>query len=403
MGIFDRLRRHSGPDRFAGEVLAALRAAGVSDAHYHRREFSIEYRRRPGTESAWLYLHNLYAECQREPGSREERIRRFVTTFTRLPDVPENWEAARHRLRPVLRSATFARAGQAGRPAPLRRPAFPFLDEMVVIDQPTSMTYVSEATCAEWGVTTEEVFAAARANLAAVSTPPLAEHPGGRVMLRFIDDGDAYWVSHILLDGWLAALADHVGGTPVAFVPDVRSLVIVDADPQPLPQLFDLVERHFAESPRPLSPMAYTVDRTGRVVPFTVDRGHPAADAVQRASRVLAATEYGAQRNILRGETDDSVASYAVFATADGGTFSVAAWTRGTRVLLPRVDFVAFTVTAGNTFFVPWDVVIEADVLTELPQYRPARYLGEAWPWPAALGYLRERAVPIDLGRPVPR
>lgn len=403
MGIFDRLRRRSGPDRFAGEVIDALRAAGIPEAHYDRAEFSIEYRRRPGTESAWLYLHNLYAECQREPRTRDERIKRFVATFTRLPEVPESWAQARDRLRPVLRSATFARGGETARPAPLRRPAFQFLDEMVVVDQPTSMAYVSEATCAVWGVSTEEVFAVARDNLAADSGLPPAEHAAGRVMLRFVDDGDAYWVSHILIDGWLAGLAEHVGGTPVAFVPDVRSLVVVDSDPEPLPELFDLVERHFNESPRPLSPIAYTIDGAGRVVPLQVSSGHPAAGAVQRATRVLAASEYGAQQNILRDEVDDYVASYAVFGTDDGGTFSVAAWTRGTHVLLPRVDFVAFNVAVGDTFFVPWDVVMEADVLTELPDYRPSRYRGEVWPAPAAFGYLRERAVAIDLGRPVPR
>lgn len=403
MGIFDRLRRRSGPDRFAAEVLGALKATGISQARYDRSEFSIEYRRRPGSEAAWLYLHNLYAECQREPASRDERIRRFVTTFTRMPEVPDSWERAGELLRPVLRSSTFARSGEGTRPSPLRRPAFPFLDEMVVVDQPTSMAYVSEATCAQWGVSSEEVFATARANLAASAGLPPGEHPGGRVMLRFVDDGDAYWVSHLLLDGWLAGLAEHVGGTPIAFVPDVRSLVVVDGDPDPLPELFNLVEKHFTESPRPLSPVAYTLDGAGRVVPLDVPRDHPAAPAVKRAGRVLAASEYGAQQNILRDELDESVASYAVFGTAEGGTFSVASWTRGAHVLLPRVDYVAFNVSAGNTFFVPWDVVMEADVLIELPHHRPARYLGEVWPAPTAFGYLRERAVPIDLGRPVPR
>jgi hypothetical protein len=274
---------------------------------------------------------------------------------------------------------------------------------MVVVDQPTSMAYVSEATCAVWGVSTEEVFAVARANLAAGAGLPPTEQPSGRVMLRFVDDGDAYWVSHILLDGWLAGLAERVGGQPVAFVPDVRSLIVVDADPDQVSELFELVERHFSESPRPLSPVAYTVDRGGRVVPLTVPAAHPAAGAVQRAHRVLAASEYGAQQRLLRDEVEDYVASYAVFGTAEGGTFSVAAWTRGTCVLMPRVDFVAFNVAAGSTFFVPWDVVMEADVLVELPEHRPARYRGEVWPAPAAFGYLRERAVPIDLGRPVPR
>jgi hypothetical protein len=317
--------------------------------------------------------------------------------------VPATWEQARDRLRPVMRGATFARGGEPARPASLRRPAFPFLDEMVVVDQPTSMAYVSEATCAVWGVTAEEVFAVARANLAANAGLPPTEHPGGRVMLRFVDDGDAYWVSHLLLDGWLASLSEHVGGTPIAFLPDVRSLVVVDGDPEPLPELFDLVERHYSESPRPLSPVAYTVDGFGRVVPLSVPDRHPASGAVRRASRVLAANEYGAQQTVLRDQVEDYVASYAVFGTAEGGTFSVAAWTRGMHVLLPQVDFVAFNIADGNTFFVPWDVVMEADVLIELPHYRPARYRGEVWPAPAAFGYLRERAVPIDLGRPVPR
>ena len=403
MGIFDRLRRRSGPDRFAGEVLAALRAAGITDARYDRAGFSIQYRRRAATEPAWLYLHNVYAECQREPRTRAERVRRFVATFTRLPEVPDTWADARDRLRPVLRSATFARGGETARPTPLRRPAFPYLDEMVVVDQPTSMAYVSEATCAVWGVSSEEVFAVARANLAAGAALPATEQPSGRVMLRFVDDGDAYWVSHILLDGWLAGLAAKVGGRPVAFIPDVRSLIVVDADPDQVGELFEVVERQFGESPRPLSPVAYTVDGNGRVVPYTVPPGHPAAGAVQRADRVLAASEYGSQQRLLRDEVDEYVASYAVFGTAEGGTFSVAAWTRGTCVLIPRVDFVAFNVASGSTFFVPWDVVMEADVLTELAQYRPARFLGEIWPAPAAFGYLRERAVPIDLGRPVPR
>jgi hypothetical protein len=55
-------------------------------------------------------------------------------------------------------------------------------------------------------------------------------------------------------------------------------------------------------------------------------------------------------------------------------------------------------VAAGAApFFVPWSAVAEADVLTETLEHRPVRYRTSGWPGPTALGYLRERAVPIRL------
>ena len=381
----------------AAEVRAALRAVGIDGTRYDRAAFAIKVGFPDGL-AAQIYLRTLYAECVRDPDSRAERIRRFVATFTERAGVPAEWAEVKPLLRPVLRRCMFAQDGPGGAgTAPLRRPALPFLDEMVVVDQPTSMAYVNDANRAAWGVAAEEVFAAARANLPdwTVESSDLA--PDGPLMLQFVDDGDAYWVSRLLLDGWLAALAEQVGGRPVAFAPDVATLVVVGDEPDRLASVYEQVREEFVEAPRALSPMAYTVDGAGRVVPYEAPSGHPLTGAVDRAERVLAAYEYAAQQVLLRADADEVVASYDVYATGEGGTFTVAIWVRGAPTLLPRTDFVGFAEAGVAPFFVPWSAVSEADVLTETLEHRPVRYRTSGWPGPTALGYLREHAVPVQL------
>jgi hypothetical protein len=393
-----RFRRRSAQDVLAAEVRAALRAVGIDGARYDRAAFAIRVGFADGL-AARIYLRTLYAECVRDPASRAERIRRFVATFTERAGVPPTWAEAKPLLRPVLRRCMFAQDGPGGAgSAPLRRPALPFLDEMVVVDQPTSMAYVNDANRTTWGVAAEEIFAAARANLPPW-TPETAElQPDGPVMLQFVDDGDAYWVSRLLVDGWLAGLGTQVGGHPVAFVPDVATLVVMADDPERLASVFEQVREEFVDAPRALSPMGYTVDGAGRVVPYEARPGHPVAGAVDRAERVLAAYEYAAQQVLLRGgEAAEDVATHDVYATPDGATFTVATWTQGVPTLLPRTDFVGFVSTGALPFHVPWSVVVEADVLMETLEHRPPRYRTPDWPGPTALGYLRERAVPLKI------
>ncbi len=396
MGIFDRFRRRSGPDRLAGEVRDALRDAGMGDVRYDRTNFAIEYRR-PGHRTARMYLQNLFAECEQDPNGRAERIARFVSTFATLSDVPSTWAEARPLLRPVLRRATFARGGP-GQPT-LRRPAWPFLDELVVVDQPTSMAYVVDAMCNRWGVPAEEVFAAARGNLAArADLDDRTDLPDGPAVLRFIDDGDAYWVSHLLVDGWLAQLAEHVGGRPVAFAPDATGLLVVPDEPDRLAEVFELVREEFTEAPRSLTPMAYTVDAAGRVVPYQAPPGHPLVVEVGRAERTLAAYEYAGQRFVLREEgVPELAAECGLFAGADGTAFTVAMWNQGVPTLLPRTDYVGFAATGEAPFYVPWPALAEADVVIESWEHRPVRYHADRWPGAASIGYLRERAVSLHL------
>src|SRR5262249_16816604 len=152
------------------------------------------------------------------------------------------------------------------------------------------------ASLETWGVDAERVFAKARANLAEIAALPDSPAPDGPVLMRFVESGDAYFVSRLLVYGWLASLASRVGGRPVAFVPDQNTLVVTDDRPDALGPVFELAEKEYGEAVRGISPQAYTVDDAGEVVPYDAPRGHPLAAQVHRAEAILAANEYANQQ-----------------------------------------------------------------------------------------------------------
>ena len=325
------------------------------------------------------------------------------------PPVPETWEQARADLRPVLRASTYGLEGPGPDWAPLRRPALPYLHEMVVLDLPTVMSYVTDDMAARWGVRPAEVFRAARANLTALAGGP---PPGGDgtvgTVLRFVDDGDSYMVSRILLDGWLGRLAPAVGGRPVAFVPCPCRLpagravrLAQDRDDGRCLSLRRRGRRFgFCLSPgkiqrsRPLSPAAYTCAPDGRVLPYRVPDDHPLAAIVNRAEVRLAATEYTAQGDWLDDSEQESyVAGLLVGTRPDGSVFTVASWGEGVDTLLPEAQYVAFSGEDGAPpFLVPWKTVARETNLLPVVGLDPPRYRVTGWPAPATVDRLRARA-----------
>lgn len=309
------------------------------------------------------------------------------------PRGSESWQRVRGKLRPVLRGVTVA-TERPGVPPPLRRPAMPFLAEMVVVDEPTAMAYVGERQIAAWRVTADEVFDTARRNLARITAPPAGDPPDGPVMLRFVESGDAYWSSHLLLDGWLAGLGERIGGRPVAFVPDRESLIVVADEPDVLEKLFDMIEADYLDAPRAISPVPYVSDVTGRTVPYDAPPGHPLHYCVRRAERLVAAQEYSAQRAGFSGRYRGAeLTELTLAARPDGSTFTATTWNSEGVALLPLADFVGFAGADGELFFVPWPEVVEHVPMRPVPALEPARYRVAGWPEAAALQALRDAAV----------
>ena len=404
MGILGRLSG-SPRDRFAKDALRlARRAPGVAEARYDRERFAIVLRRHDASSPAWIYLSNVYSESAGAPrAERLERVERLIRVVT-AADAGEPWESVRPRLRPVLRPVTFGQVGVAGMVPPVSRPALPYLREFVVVDAPEAMAYVVPGRLEAWGVTADEVFDAARANLR-----PLAEASGEwpedeRALIRMIDTGDAYFTSLLLAPGWLAGVTARRGAPVVAFAPDSNTLLVCDLVPGALSRIYELVEDEYGEAVRSLSPVGYVAGPDGEVVPYAPAEGEPDHAAARRAEVLLATTEYGAQAQWLGKEYDQAgidvyVGPLLAVSRAGGPPVTIAAWTDGITSLLPRAQYVSLVAGgrtpsgSGNSPLVPWQAVAEIVDLRPEPLLTPARYRVGGWPPPNVLAALLDRAV----------
>jgi hypothetical protein len=348
--------------RLASQVIRRLRRAGMGDARYDLGTFSVRFTTAGDAVPTVMELDGLVSD--RPPGRRERRARldRFVAGFLRTPAVPADWTTACRLLRPVLRGATPLPPDVA---APLRRPAMPFLSEYVVVDRPDTMTYVSADQLDQWGVSADDAFRAARSNLSGAVLHGVAAES---TVVRFVDGGDAYWTSHLLLDGWLNRLTPQVGGVPVAFAPERGTLIVAPDGSARLPELFSQVEQVYASSARPITPMAYVSDERGHTVPYAAPCGHPMRVCVERAAAVLAVTEYGRQAALNR-----DAAPLRMVGCEPEGWRTRALWPRDEPTLLPRAD----EVLVGDAIR-SWAEV--EPHLTRVPELDPPRWQAEAWP-----------------------
>jgi hypothetical protein len=392
-------------ERFAAEVLAAVRARPhVRSATYDPEQFAIECHRTSGA-SGWIFLHNTFHETEgASRAERRERIDRLVAfTLDAGSTATLGWDEVRPLLRPTLRGVSFAQGTSFGLAPTLSRPALPYLAEYAVIDRPTSMSYVTSERPETWGVTPTDVFAAARANLAQIARFPAPagerDRSVGPALIRFVDTGDAYFPSWLLVEGFLAGMASRVGGRPVAFVPDTSTLLVTADEPEAMPQLLAVVEAEYSDAVRQLSPVAYTCDDAGAVIPYRTHESIELADRLHRAELLLCAREYANQRSALEAQhgrdgTDVYVGGQLVVERRDGSRFSLAVWPPDCHTLLAEADYVDF---AGEeeSFRVPWVIVAAQAQLRPEPGFAPPRYRVTAWPAEPVLDQLRAEAVQL--------
>ncbi|CAM4383333.1 hypothetical protein NONI108955_23820 [Nocardia ninae] len=386
-------------DQFAALVLQQLTEAGEHDAKYDPDEFTIT------VGDLELYLGNVFREAAHLPADdRDARIARYIAGV-KDADGPDTWLECRALLRPILRPNGFGLNTPTKETLPISRPAFPFLDELVAIDKPNSRSIVSGATLERWGIAADEVFAAARENLTALVGSHGIEEAG---LLHFADNGDGYCTSWPLIPGWLAGSGD---GThrPIAFMPDVDTLLIVPDDGDLTP-LFEHVEQQYRAAVRPISPQGYTVDDNGTVIPLDQVPDHRHHALALRARCGLAITEYDTQTEALKtamerdfvyphhDDLDPAFVASVLYVAAEEGPHTVTVWGQGVEYLLPEADRILFCTEENGEmqtlFEVPFAAAAEITGLTPIPGMSPRRYEIRHWPNPETLTRLEAAAVP---------
>ncbi|MEU7763682.1 hypothetical protein AB0B25_00940 [Nocardia sp. NPDC049190] len=386
---------------FAALVVRQLSALGENDVEYDRDEFVVR------TRDLVLNLHNIFRETRElAPRERAAGVSRFVEALRTASDSEQEWNSVRQALRPVLRPNSFGLDAPEPGMRPIARPAFPFVDEMVAIDMPDARSIVSRGSLEQWGVTVDDVFTAARENLAALAVSTDVHEPG---ILHFVDNGDDYFTSWPLVPGWLAGSGDG-SRPPVAFMPDVDTLIVAPGGDE-LEQIFEVVEEQYADAVRPISPQGYTVDEGGAVIPLDRSPAYRHLPAVQRARCGLAVTEYDAQARILNEivEREDEFTPYdfepayvgaVMYGNGDNGPYTLTVWGDGVEYLLPEADYVAFCRTDDDgdlerLFEVPFHIVATLTGLTPVPDLSPRRYEIREWPSPETLAQLKVAAVAL--------
>lgn len=332
----------------------------------------------------------------------------LVTEHTR--EDPSGWAAVAPLLRPVLRPA----GDLSGRVEDLRigdhllwRPILPQLTERVFIDHPTTMQSVTHSHLTEWGVDAETVFTTARTNMTdlAVEAVSIFDVADGVLFLPD-DEGDLYSGSLPLVPGWLAGLGTKAGAQPIFFVPGAAGLLAgVASSPERVCELVRAAREMYAEAPRPVSPMPYTIDADNRLVPFTVPDGHPAREAIRSAESALTAAVYGGQYDSLAADHDaglfeEFVAEALHVRGPDGIESTVATWTDTVPTLLPRTHAVNLVdLTTHTVVRVPWEALAAEVPLRPVPGLFPPRFRVEHHPDGAVLARMTAHAHGSTDGR----
>lgn len=450
------------PDRdsFAELFMDRCRKHDTSlTVEYDREQFAVK----DEAKGVSMSLSNLFADyCSASEEHRHDVLATYVLAFiemcTKVPEVPSSFSEAKARLFPVISNRWTndikrLENSQDGSAVHLSRQLSENLATMIAYDNITTVVYLTTDILGSWGVSEDEVYAAAAENMRKlmadrirsgqalpldeflsrnglkapdlagafrpfkdVSRQPAAnDAPSGRfvtgVSLSGLGFGriashpdpfaapgdDWYSSSRILVEDWIRFLP--VRGDPVAMVTHRGDLFVTGADdPESL--------RGMAELATSTNGRAHSVSNIPvRLTPegwrtWLPPQGHPAHDAFMRLHAEEMATVYLQQQYVLLRLPGRRGFVASCFSPGRESTCvgTAAVWTKDTNPLLPKVDWVAFgIVDPANVELVhlspsvPWDDVQSiVGHRMSLTEFSPPRYRATGFPSEEELARLYE-------------
>ncbi len=406
MGLIEKFFGPPSPDRFARQLMAALKRAGdPREARYNSDKFQLRFYDN-GRDAGVANLRNFYEEHCRVPRAERARHLRHVVRglLTYLKEVPTEFDDACPDLRPIVRARSYfeflrlqsAIEGHAS-------PDIPFhdvgdhLSAAIVYDLPEPMQSISRDQLEGWSLNYFEAQEVACRNLA--ETEFAIASVSNRVYVSAT--GDNYDASRLLLIDLIERL--EVAGRPVAVVPNRDTLLITGSDDeQGLAIVADLVEQAM-QSPRPMSGIPMILE-DGEWRTWMLNAGHPQYSRFKLLELKSLGGEYAEQKELLealhaRQGEGLFVATFFAVEKSNGDIFSYCVWSDGVESLLPRTQNIflhgpgAESASLDDMCGGSWERVagIVGDLLEPLEMY-PPRYRVRGFPTPQQLE---------AIGRPV--
>jgi uncharacterized protein YtpQ (UPF0354 family) len=225
----------------------------------------------------WTHLENLYrvsvAETDPQVFSDQlsHAVDRWVVELLRAaegqPDQSATFEELRPRIYPVMLSK-----------GPRDVTGLPLVSQQILeglavgyaVDSKSTIAYIPTAVFAGWGISMEDLHAAAMENLVARSET-LAAHAAqdedGRVNLILIQTMDGYDASRILLPGLHDHLREHLGSPFLAGIPNRDILVCFRDEPKMVRQLRSQIAQDYQTMPHQVTDEMFLVTRDG-IAPY---------------------------------------------------------------------------------------------------------------------------------------
>ena len=381
--------RNPSREEFAERVLTALEKAGTDKKYlYDPAEFRIT------NGSRVVELADMYAMyCATPPLQRKARLSELAIAITQAAEeLPADFASAKSRLVPTLRSPIEAAFLTLRSGAPWKnivRPLGISLVSTIVLDSPNSTSTVAFERLADWGVSEDEVWAAAMHNLRNRAAGEFAEAAPGVFRSQWLDRFDA---ARILLPDMLR----HVtrAAEPLAMIPN-RDLLLLTGNKESgaLAAMVKLGLRAYDESPYFLIPDVLEMEGDNwRVRPLT-----PELQAeIDMRKRSQLHQDYAEQKRLLDEVAHGGIfnAPFAVLNTRRYGPLTAATW-KASPALLPEAELVALLDPASNVVIaVKWeDVLAVIGPLVPEPDLLPRRYRVAGFPDAEQLAELRQHII----------
>jgi uncharacterized protein YtpQ (UPF0354 family) len=354
---------------------------------------------------ARIDLEPIEAELgQLTPAEQDAQIAAYVATLV-AADAPIAWEEAQERVFVAIRPHRFFFTMSDDTNIVARR-SVGALVECVALDRGRSITYVSDKIAEAWGVSPDDLFAVARANVESRLQHRLDPIDGEDPPKIFrLAVGDSFESSRLVSLEWLGKAREALGaGAMICAIPHRDALYIaIDASPPTLVKLAELAEKEFQASDRPITPALFVFTDEGDLGPLDLVDDHPIRERVRRGHLLHADAEYEAQKTVLDARLAKEGVELAIathFAVErEGQVFSYCTWSEGGPALLPVVDVVAFAFEQEGRppLLVTWDAAeaICGDLWEDVAGLLPPRKRVLGFPAGDRLAALAEHAIEL--------